>query len=62
MHHRAAARRRMPDLSEIQQIQAVLAVKADYIMAEALQMPSGGATFGCCKHWPRYRDGAGGTE
>jgi hypothetical protein len=52
----------MPDLSEIQQIQAVLAVKADYIMAEALQMPSGGATFGCCARWPRYRDGAGGTE
>jgi hypothetical protein len=30
----------MPDRSEIQQIHAIHAVKAGYIMAEALQMPS----------------------
>jgi hypothetical protein len=39
-HNRAAARRRMPDLSTIQQIHAVHAVKAGHLMAEALQMPS----------------------
>ena len=40
MYHRVAARRRMPDLSKIQQIHAVHTVQADHLMAEALQMPS----------------------
>ena len=40
MHNRGAARRRTPDLGKIQQIHAVHAVKADDVMAEALQMAS----------------------
>ena len=40
MHDRGASRRRTPDLGEIQQIHAVHAVKADHLMAEALQMAS----------------------
>jgi hypothetical protein len=40
----APARRRIPDLSEIQKIHAVRAVKPDHLMAEALQMPGDGDT------------------
>jgi hypothetical protein len=38
MHDRGTAHRRTPDLREIQKIHAVNAVKANYLVAEALQM------------------------
>lgn len=40
MHDRRAALRRAPDLGQIQKIHAVHAVKADHVVAKALQMTS----------------------
>jgi hypothetical protein len=40
MHNRGAARRRLPDPGEIQQIHAVHTVKANYLMTAAHQMAS----------------------